>query len=992
MNSKIIIIALTLLPFSSLWAGDIVELKSKTLTVQIDSSFPRIIEYKHSNGSALMGQAQTTSAVKLNGKLTPCKVSFKKTNAFSATYHLDFTNQKIQVTMGVTVGEDAVTLAVSRVDEQADTKLMSLSFPDNALLTIDSSTPNAQVAAVAASYSDERREHKTAGSVHKTIFREEIAPISKAKVGQHQVNYFFATAGKLAAGIATNHYVDNHRIEYSISQSKTGKTCKAWSPIWAYREIKSETVDLPFAKIFITPDRNGDGIATWQDAAIAYRKNMPKPLGYEFVKSTVGANIAMNFASGAQQPFLKILDEIKKFHRATDGIGNEVIIKGFSAEGHDSANTDYSRHTNERAGGLKDFTVLLENAKKYNSRIGIHINVTEVYPESNRYDSKILFYDKDGALRKRWIWLDRSYEIDKRKDILSGSLFSSLDQMKKELPNLDFIYVDKNHAAYWESMKIAQKLNSLGFPVYVEGNFSFDPYTTWAHHRGDMGKIIQFLWYSERELFPNDPILRGGRSDNDGFMDWQSKHSFKNAIFGTFSRNLPAKYLKNFELMRWEPGKLAEFSDGVLVSKKGDQINVTRNGNLVMTWTKDCKNSRLFVPWTPKTEEKIYAWDEVGGEITWKLPAKWKQLQTVYLYKLTDAGRCEETKLSPSNASVTLTLEKNTPYVIYPKKAPKQATYNWGEGSPVKDPNFFSLGFNDWKKSSTSKDTSHIRIENNRNRNPRLVISGNDGADATISQVMTGLKPDQDYAAEVWVMIKGKRQVTFEIQPLSPAAPAVSTTLDHTTVKHNMACDPHNGTFYQRLTLRFKTPKGVTSAKISLIVDKGAKKSAVEFNGVRVAQDKQPSSEAKKHWFYEDFESTALGGFGAFTCNFGERTHLSETNKPYTKDTINGRYSLKSRDRGRVVRTVPGTLRFKPKTRYRFTCETLTAPGASGHITMDSAGKVIANHPITTGRGKVQFEFTTGDDTESFLSIFKDKGDYIVIDDVAIDELGPASE
>ncbi len=187
-------------------------------------------------------------------------------------------------------------------------------------------------------------------------------------------------------------------------------------------------------------------------------------------------------------------------------------------------------------------------------------------------------------------------------------------------------------------------------------------------------------------------------------------------------------------------------------------------------------------------------------------------------------------------------------------------------------------------------------------------------------------------------------------------------------------------------------PKGGTTAKLSLKAAKGGSETAVEFDGLRVAKAKKPSAESKKHWFYEDFECTALGGFGAFTCNFGERTHLSETNKPHTTDTIHGRYSLKTRDGGRVVRTVSGTLRFKPLTRYRFVCETLTSPGAKGRITVDSGGKVIAEHPIPADRTQVSFQFTTGKDTESFLSVFKDKGDYLVIDDIAIDELGPVVE
>ena len=209
-------------------------------------------------------------------------------------------------------------------------------------------------------------------------------------------NYFFLSAGKLAAGIADNNAVDIQRTAWKVTEKNGVKTCAAWCPPWLYREIDSEIVELPWAKVFVTGDRNGDGVADWQDAALVYRAAMPKPFGSEFVRATVGENIAMNFASGAQQPFLRILDEIKKGFLATDGLGQQVVIKGFSAEGHDSANTDYGGHYNERAGGLKDLTVLLARAHEYNARIGIHINASEVYPEARRYQPEILQRDAKG--------------------------------------------------------------------------------------------------------------------------------------------------------------------------------------------------------------------------------------------------------------------------------------------------------------------------------------------------------------------------------------------------------------------------------------------------------------------------------------------------------------------------------------------------------------------------------------------------------------------
>ena len=234
------------------------------------------------------------------------------------------------------------------------------------------------------------------------VKREWIGKLAEQKPKADTGNYFFASAGKLAAGIASNHVFDVQRIAYQVTEKDGVKTCTAQNPVWQCRETGAEATPAPLVKIFVTGDRNGDGEINWQDAALAYRAAMPKPYGTEFVKTTVGENIAMNFASGAQQPFLKILDEVKKCSLATDGLGQSVVIKGFSSEGHDSANTDYGGHFNARAGGLKDFTVLLDHAREYNARIGIHINASEVYPEAQRYHPDILLKRPNGSLVNGW--------------------------------------------------------------------------------------------------------------------------------------------------------------------------------------------------------------------------------------------------------------------------------------------------------------------------------------------------------------------------------------------------------------------------------------------------------------------------------------------------------------------------------------------------------------------------------------------------------------
>ena len=56
--------------------------------------------------------------------------------------------------------------------------------------------------------------------------------------------------------------VDVQRVAWKITEQNGGKTCTAWCPPWLYREIDSEITELPWAKVFITGDRNGDGVLT----------------------------------------------------------------------------------------------------------------------------------------------------------------------------------------------------------------------------------------------------------------------------------------------------------------------------------------------------------------------------------------------------------------------------------------------------------------------------------------------------------------------------------------------------------------------------------------------------------------------------------------------------------------------------------------------------------------------------------------------------------
>ena len=939
----------------------------------LDPAFPRIVQYKLADGGGVLeGQAAAASEVWCNGKPEPCRVTFRKTGAETAIYGLSFPNTSAEATLNVRAGDGVVELAMTGVRERGSAKLESISFPNNPLITIRGTQPDAFVAA----------EHST--TVEAPVcgsFHEVFGPLASVKAGPDTASYFFCSGGGVAAGLASNHIHDVTRAAFRIDDRDGTRVLAAWVPEWRFRQPPGGAVDPPWAKVFVTGDRNADGKADWQDAAIVYRRSMPRPFGAEFVRATVGDQIAMNFASGAQQPFLRILDNIKRGWLATDGLGQRVLIKGFSAEGHDSANTDYAGHYNERAGGLRDLTTLLEKAGRYNARVGIHINVSEVYPEAHRYHPDILKRDAKGNPRGGWAWLDHSHLIDLEKDMASGRLPDALDQMRRELPKLDFVYVDTYWQSGWPAWMLARKINSLGLELLTEGANALDPWCTWSHQRPANMRVRRFVWFSDRDLFSNDAVLRG--ADHTGFMGWQNEKKFQDFLRCVFTRNLPVKYLQHFELLRWDPEKEAVFSDGVKVARTGDEVAVTRDGRLVMAWTGNGANTRLCVPWDPAAAGRIFLWDDAGAEQTWDLPPSWKDLPSAWLYQLTDQGRAAETQLPVSDGRIRVRLEKATPYVLYPKKAPAVEALEWGEGGPVADPGFDSHGFAAWHPEPAG---GPLAVGNDANGNARLVIGGANGEAGQVRQALRGLQPGQTYTASVWVLVKGRRPATLAVRAGGRTA---ATTVERTNVRHSAPNDPRTGTNYQRIKVVFDVPAAGGGTVLVLKAEPGEPGATVEFDDVRVVATPR-SPEAAKHTFWEDFEHVDMG-YGPFTCCPDEHTHLSEANPPYTQDTINGRFSLKSRDKGRVLRTLPSSLPLKPRTRYRLSCETLTDDkNGRNRITVESRGRMLFERPFPAGRGRIEGEFATRGDDSAFVSLWRDGGDSLVIDDLAVDEIGPA--
>ena len=160
---------------------------------------------------------------------------------------------------------------------------------------------------------------------------------------------------------------------------------------------------------------------------------------------------------------------------------------------------------------MEDFQELIKIAHDYNTEIGIHVNAQEIYPEAASFNEKMI----EGSSSYGWGWLDQSVTINKLWDLSSqarwkrfvqlydrinntehlsikwpeavkdsqGTVDASKAELKKEAEsledNMDFIYLDVWYQDAWETRRIAEEINSLGWRFSTEFSAQGEYDSTW---------------------------------------------------------------------------------------------------------------------------------------------------------------------------------------------------------------------------------------------------------------------------------------------------------------------------------------------------------------------------------------------------------------------------------------------------------------------------------------------------------------------------------
>ncbi|SHI71902.1 Carbohydrate binding domain-containing protein [Clostridium cavendishii DSM 21758] len=987
---------------------ELVSIKSDKMDVVVDKNFPRVVSYTwKEDKKVLAGEKEQLYVIEVNGeKYIPQVTATVKDNFIE--YKLNIKELNMAITLKIVINDNKLRMEVTDVKEN-NVKLQYLNFPSQSLAAV-TNREKGSIASVV-----------TTGDWNNII--EEFKSVDETEVGAKGKTYAFLNNNDFAVTINNNTIEGGNRAVVTTEnrQDEQGiyKKTGIASGTWTYREVLKDKTDLgsnlyqkelPWLELLIARDENKDNNVSWQDAAILYRENMKIPVGGEDIKNSL-SYIDFNIAY-TQNPFLRGLDTIKKLYNYTDKFGQLVLEKGYQAEGHDDSHPDYGGHIGIRQGGKKDFNKLIEEGKKYNAKVGVHINATEYMLDAFETPKGIVNKNAPG-----WGWLDQAYYVDQRADITTGELFRRLDLLKNDAPNLSWVYVDVYTGNGWNAYELASKVNSLGYGLATEMNGPLEQQVPWTHwggdpvypNKGNASKIMRFIKNDTHDIFLSDPLLKGNKHLLAG--GWGTKHCIEGeyGIDEFYNQVLPTKYMQHFKIMTMDDNEIT-FENNLRAVREGKNINYYKDGRLVATTPENSINEKgvgktnLFLPWDPvKEDEKIYHWNPLGTSSMWELPIKWSGVNKVYLYELSDLGRTFVKEVPVYNNKVKLDVKKNTPYLILKSFEKVERINNWGDGAQIKDPGFDSQSWDFWKKTSNFGDINHINVYNEciqeRNGNDLIKVSGNNGADATISQDIRGLESGKTYSVSAWVKNDNNRKVTLELECDGKKVSNVITR--KAKVRQGEAVKWYNDTF-ERMNVEFTVPKEVNKANISIKIDKGDKNSVVFVDDFRICEI-QAKNNKEDYVFYEDFEN-ADEGIGAFYLAPGlgqsNRSHLAEKDsngRQIMSYVLDGKFSLKTNqqpeEQGEMLITEESRFKLERNKEYELGfLYSLKDASPNYSITIKSAskGELIKIPLEATGdkAGNIIKKFKTGDCNDYYLSI--DKGDgfsELILDNIYVKEV-----
>lgn len=901
---------------------------SGQLSLSVSTGFPQVIRYTDLQTQASMaGTAEQLNTITINGTEQPVDVVSTKSGPATIDYVLTVPGMGgITLEARISVDDRVVNFNITKINDTAGHRVSTLQLPKLNLATVTSAEPGAQVSTANL-------------SVDRGASGDRFTPVTSATPldpSPKSSAYALANTSQLAAAFESNALYDTssgpaHKDQgrfwhQAVSDGSGAVKMGVASGQWLFRAAgSSQTEELPWTRVAITADANADSVVDWQDAAIAMRSIEVKAYKGEQTPDNVITHIPFNFASQATHPFLRTLDDVKRISLATDGLGQVAMLKGYTSEGHDSANTDYGNNFNARAGGLEDLNKLASAGKQWNASFGVHINATEIYPEAKSFAEDLLTANKNLG----WNWLDQSYIINQRQDINSGKLAQRIKELADATDdNLDFVYVDVYYEYGWLAETIQEELVKNGFRVGSEWADKLSRNNTWSHwandekyggstNKGVNSQILRFINNTQSDVWNPDAKL--GVSHIVEFEGWTGQNDFNAFYNNIWTSNLPAKYLQHHEITKWTADRI-DLADGVSVTG-----NTAATRDITVDGVSVLQGDKYLLPWASTKGgalDKLYHYNPAGGSTTWTLTDAYRDATSLQQFKLTDNGRVKVADIPVVNGQATLSADPGQPYVLTANAATVSvpADPSFGEGTRIKDPGFNAADLAKWNPSGSA-----MIVRDSKGR--RYAELGAESS--TISQQLLPFKAGT-YSVSALVEIEPgqKRPATLKVEV--PGGKTETITVSSSNATNFIAADEKHDTNFQRLRVLIDVPANGIRPTITFHAGDGTAK--VRVDDFRAVETKRVPTTGV---LSEDFENVDQGWGPFVKGNAGgsndPRTHITERREPFTQkgwhtnvidEVLDGNWSLIAHEENRAPGGTPGIV-------YRTTGYTM--PFVAGH-------------------------------------------------------------
>ena len=451
-----------------------------------------------------------------------------------------------------------------------------------------------------------------------------------------------------------------------------------------------------------------DYTQTWQPEA---------PYNFDYSQTlTMKLCNAIQDGKGSSKVFCSFEDALEIIRRVdtiTRGIPKIIYLVGWQYCGHDDkypAMDEVNVHLKrpQDATARESLLWLMEEARRYNTTVSLHINLKDSYTDSPLWaeyvEKGVIGRNADGSLFEIGTWAGKkSYQIDYKAEWESGLLQRRVDRLLAMLPiqKAGTIHVDAYHCNEFAGTTLDEQrryrrkairyFHALGVDVTTEFVYSCPkddrgalPEDLAVSQKEDLVGLVPMIWHFNppREWYITHPrqLICGGRYNPGldpkhekalGFLGGDSIHgegsfqlyrdadpkAWERSFLSEFALNVPAWYCQNrlrlLELRGEGDAAQAVYEQGYMVKAKNRVI--TQNGHLLR------EGGDVFMPLLWRTGEYL-AYSENGCE---NRQWHWSGGMRIDCFVLSDEGwRRVEGRVSLDDESLRLSLRPREALLI----------------------------------------------------------------------------------------------------------------------------------------------------------------------------------------------------------------------------------------------------------------------------------------------------------------------------------------